>query len=503
MLDKLTKDISLDKEVLESLPTNNKKNLNKKLEEVSTQYNTYTKLRDDVYNELLKRLKPYLEINFNNYSDMVKSIDELYKALTSTNNLSSPYEKLKLDKIVYQLTNNLESDLEVTNNLLLKVINIFSKVGIKLTCNDFNYTKYVNNYMKEFFNNINNLDSIELKKTFDEIYWKCPDLLIELELNIRYLYLKNKDKFNRYINFLNKELLSKFKRGEDSLIDDYSYLRCKLSSLEFNDKNNLIYKFVNNELKLDDYLDSKIDTIINNLFTIKNDNYIEIVIKLLNSLKEYKDYLKYEEIIIKVRELYKSDIEKDFLSRRFKKISKLESKLFKLNRKEINSNKKTKVSKYELDITNLIKEIRDVYLEIDQNMYKEVIKYNIKDNSTVFKAYLLTLQYYSFLKEFFRDDTDNAIKEFSYFVLNPNNNIINNLTILEEREIDTIIVDNYKLFNVNISKEALSKDNLDSLINDLEKIIINYRIKKLGIDVEELKSVKEIQLIKEKYEKNS
>ena len=58
MLDKLTKDISLDKEVLESLPTNNKKNINKKLEEVSTRYNTYIKLRDDVYNELLKRLKP-------------------------------------------------------------------------------------------------------------------------------------------------------------------------------------------------------------------------------------------------------------------------------------------------------------------------------------------------------------------------------------------------------------------------------------------------------------
>ena len=134
-------------------------------------------------------------------------------------------------------------------------------------------------------------------------------------------------------------------------------------------------------------------------------------------------------------------------------------------------------------------------------MYKEVIKNNIKDNSTVFKAYLLTLQYYSFLKEFFNDDS--KINEFAYFVLNPNNNIINNLTMLEEREIDTIIVDNYKLFNVNISKEALSKDNLDSLINDLEKIIINYRIKNLGIDVEELKNVKEIQLIKEKYEKNS
>ena len=501
MLDKLVKDISLDKEVLESLPTNNKKNLNKKLEEVSTQYNTYTKLRDDVYNELLKRLKPYLEINFNNYSDIVKSIDELYKALTSTNNLSSPYEKLKLDKIVYQLTNNLESDLEVTNNLLLKVINIFDKVGIKLTFNDFNYTNYVNNYMKEFFKYINNLDSIELKKTFDEIYWKCPDLIIELELNIRYLYLKNKERFDKYVNSLNKEMLSRFKRREESLIDDYSYLRCKLSSLEFNDKNNLIYSFINDELRLDDYSDSKIDIIINNLFTVKNDNYIDIVIKLLNSLNEYKDYLKYEEIIVKVRELYKSDIEKNFLSSRFKKISKLESKLFKFNKKEINYNKKTKVSKYELDIISIIKEIRNIYLEIDQNMYKEVIKNNIKDNSTVFKAYLLTLQYYSLLKEFFKDDSN--IEEFAYFVLNPNNNLINNLTILEEREIDTIIVDNYKLFNVNINREMLSKDNLDSLISDIEKIIINYRIKLLGIDVEELRNIKEIQIIKEKYEKSN
>ena len=69
-----------------------------------------------------------------------------------------------------------------------------------------------------------------LKKSFENIYWKCPNIIMQLEFNLRFLYFKNEDKLKKHIQKNCKIMLSQFKDGEKNLIDDYAYLREKLEN---------------------------------------------------------------------------------------------------------------------------------------------------------------------------------------------------------------------------------------------------------------------------------
>ena len=72
-------------------------------------------------------------------------------------------------------------------------------------------------------------------------------------------------------------------------------------------------------------------------------------------------------------------------------------------------------------------------------------------------------------KDITQDEIDNFIKEFKENVSSPYFTIINNIKILEEKDIALIIKDRYRLLNFNIEKGDISEDNLDNILSDLEK----------------------------------
>ena len=51
-----------------------------------------------------------------------------------------------------------------------------------------------------------------------------------------------------------------------------------------------------------------------------------------------------------------------------------------------------------------------------------------------------------------------------------------------------IIKDTYQLLKINITKEDLDKDNLDGVIDALEKIKMNQNLLKNNINIDELES---------------
>ena len=57
------------------------------------------------------------------------------------------------------------------------------------------------------------------------------------------------------------------------------------------------------------------------------------------------------------------------------------------------------------------------------------------------------------------------ISNLDDFLKNPYNTIINNLTILEEKDVAIIIKDRYKLLNFMIEKEDISLNNVDNLVS--------------------------------------
>jgi len=51
-----------------------------------------------------------------------------------------------------------------------------------------------------------------------------------------------------------------------------------------------------------------------------------------------------------------------------------------------------------------------------------------------------------------------------------------------------IIKDRYQLLKINITKEDLDKDNLDGVVDALEKIKMNQNLLKNNINIDELES---------------
>ena len=499
MLEKLEKEINLTDELLNGLPVNNRKNKERFLKEISLEMESYQKKIDEVTYELKRRLEEFENLKYESVLDSSSTLQNLLNALSYTNSLSSPFEKLDLDKIIYQLSSFGNDELISTNLKILKALNIFKEVGINISIKDFNYSNDVKEYMQMFFTS--ELTNEKIKEVFDKIYWQCPDIITQIELNIRNIYIKNTSKCEKYIEKINKQIKDKFDKAETTLLNDYYYLRRQYDP--YANKTNLILDFYNQKLDISLYTDEKINEITSTLF-INNDfdsSKIDTIIQLQNSLKEYKNYLKYKDLIDKAKNLYNENLEKGYFKKTLKKISKLESKLFKLSKKTSNTSSKTKVDKLEPQVNGKISEIKALYDEIDNNLFKIMIKEHIKENSTIFKVFLLVCQYYRLLGEYFKEkdesitmeSLDKNIKELMDFVMDPNNTLINNITILEEFDFSEVILTNYKLLNIDITSSLESEDSIEELINNLEKIIVNDKMKKLNIDIKKLEDAKAIQ----------
>lgn len=504
MLNDLEKEISLSEEYLNGLPNNNEKNQKKLLEEIDLEINNYNAKLEEIVKECKNRLSFYENVVRDEIPDNSQTLLTLKSILRCTNSLSTPYEKLKFDKVIFQLSHFHDDDLINNNRKILKAVNGFRTAGVSINHKDFNYTSYVSKYMKMFFEP--NLTLAKIKDTFDDIYWQCPELMTQIELNLRYLYLKNKSVFEKYIESFSKKIKQNFVNGEATILEDYNYLRKKDSN--FISKNNLILDFYSQKMDIDEYTDEKIFEIKSRLFRNVDDIKIDLIFQLLNSLKEYKEYLKYQDLIDKVKEISKENLEKGYLNKSLKKIKDLEKKLFKLNKKNGLVTSKTKVGKLEPEINNIIDEIKKLYDEIDTNMFKIIVKEHIKDNSTIFKVLLLFCQYYAVTAGYFKEtdpeinytEIDEKYLNLYNFTMDPNNTMINNIMAMEDINLSDIIITNYKMLDVKIDDSILTDDALEGLISDLEKIVVNHMLKKLDISIDGLKSAKSI---KSSLEKNN
>ena len=132
MKEKIEKEIALSQEVFQSLPTNNLKNQKRFLSEIEKEIAAYQEKQNEIYTELVNRQKPYLALKEHTFQEYNDAIENLAKALSYTNNLSTAYEKLRLDKSIYQLSRYKTNRLSENNRILKRIISLFAKVGISL-----------------------------------------------------------------------------------------------------------------------------------------------------------------------------------------------------------------------------------------------------------------------------------------------------------------------------------------------------------------------------------
>lgn len=507
--------IDASKQVLSTMPQNNIKNqkiYQSKIEELQEEYLQYKK---EISEKLRKKYEKFVNI------EKDKELDNLKKRIESVENIlqilddeQTSFEKMGLDKSIFIISKYYKDNLENINEQIKNCINKFKMVGISVIAEDFKYSKYSQEYMEVFFQEIKkeNINTDKLKTTFEEIYWKCPEIIKHIELNLRSIYLNKKQEIDKYFE---EDKNNKIKQSDITLKDvEKKYIELKKMVIFKTEMNAEILKndFISGKLNIKNFTEDKIKKEMLNVLSEENvdkiNNNEEIqknVDKFLNSLYEYKNYNEFKFIVEDVKNYY-NDREKYKKAYEItqKEIENLEKKLYALNkktaRKGLFKNKKEN-SKQTLVIKDIIQKLNDKYKELELNKFYNKIYLKLNENSTVYDVLKLAYSYYYYLivtinknfKDAMQKEVDQKILKLEMFLKNPYNTIINNINFLDESDIAITIKDRYKLLDFNVEKEDLLPDGIDSYISKLKNIQISIILKNANLKVEEIEDFCEIK----------
>jgi len=473
MLDEIKNLVEVSKQVLDTLPKNNIKNSKKYEEVLEQQASKYENYKSEIEKEMLKRVKKYTD--FKEDFELIEQetqIAFIKENLFLLNHYNSSYEKFNLDKMLYKLNRFYKEDLTEVNSNILQCINIFERVGVKLTSDDFNYSEFSNKYMKVLLENKD--DELKVKETFENIYWQCSDLLIHIELNFKYLYYLNQKEFDKYSEILKNKFINVYDNKD--IIDNYKTLVIDYDLSKSSSPNLNLNKFLNKELNISDYQESKIERCYQYFTDYYQDIKVnEEIFKMANSVKEYKGYIYFKYIIDDIKKLYsEKDKYKDLSKNKLKQIQKQEKLLFAYNKK---SKRRFSSNRINIKINNLINELEILYKELDEDIFCEAIYKNLTDESSIYDALCLAASYYSYIVKCMKQEEKEGEffleqQKLIQYILNPYNNLIENISIIEEKDIPLIICDRFKLSNFHIDKEMIDENGINELIDNATKIEI-------------------------------
>ena len=498
--------IEVEKEVLSTMPKNNKKNVDKYLEKILQLRKEYETYQEKIESIFKKRYKKATDVqNSKEVENLIIRLNTIENTLYLLSDEKTSYERMELDKIIYKIGRYYKENLQNINQQIEEVIQKFKKVEIEIDLSDFDYSIYVEQYMKVFFEEREkgNINSSRLKEKFEEIYWKCPDLIIHIELNIRNLYFKNEIQIDKYYKKERNELLKKWQKTPEQVINLYLDIKKQKMEKLAQDKKILLDKFLNAELNIKDYAQEKVQANYLRILTpakleTSQEEIEKEIFELLNSLYEYKNYLHFKFII--------DDLKKNYLQREnYKKVyddikKRIEKDEKKLNKKMAKNSLfriKKKETKQTAEHNQMILDIKKTYKELDLNKFYNKIYSSLNENPSIYEVLNLANSYYSYLtscmikndKTIVQEKIDEEVEKLNEFLKNPYNNIINNLTITEEKDIALIIKDRYKLLSFNIEKEDFTEKSIDEMIGVLENIVISINLKKSGLTVEDIEEI--------------
>lgn len=521
-LEQILEKIETSKEILSTMPQKNEKNKEKYLEAVKKLQDEYVEYKQIIFNEMLKRYKKETSIKENvDIENNEKRLEDLKNIYYLLNPINTSYEKMNLDKSIYRLSKFYKENLESVNEEILNTINKFKDCDIKLSVSDFEYTPYVKEYMNVFFSELKkqNINSQKIKNKFDEIYWKCPDIVIQIELNFRYLYLKNKPAIDKFYEGKLQELLFKYELSKEEVIEEYIERKKSIIEEKEVDKKRILELFLNKNKNIKDYEEDKVRRNYEKIFSIEvleDENRFEEanknISKFLNTLYEYNNYMQFEFIINNIKEKYlEKENYKNAYNVTLKDIQNKEKELMKLNKsiykKSLFGRKKEENKKAQYN--ELVKELKQLYRELEKNKVYQKIYTDINDNSTIKDILNLANSFYQYVTDcvsekyddYVIEDVEEEIGVLTEFLESPYNTFINNITILEEEDIQLIIKDRYKLLDFNITKENIEDGERDFLISTLENLQQSQNIKQTNMTANQIQDICDLKEIIEKNNK--
>ncbi len=495
-------DVDVLKEVLSSMPLNNQKNLKAYKEKVSSLEEEYTTLRNTLYDEIKKRSSKYLKVEESEKVSLLENELEGLKDLRLFNPLNTPFEKLGINNILYRLNHFFKNDLENVNNDIKTIFKLFNEADVPLTADNFVYSIYARDYIKELLVD----DSLErMKYVFEELHWKCPDVIMHVSMNIRLLYNKNKNKFNDYIEKKKRELFSDNLSYEDMIIKRDNILK-ELYELKHYDKYSIINGFMNSELILNDYTVVNVDKCYAKYFnenTSSEDKKKAIgdLKNLLANVEEYRNFQKYTFVLDDIKKKYAEKANHNGeVATISKEIDSLSSELAKINSEITNGaskgfwifKKKVDLEKLYVDLNTKMKELSNKFDEYDNASVYEAMSKNLSDTSTIYEAFQFAISFKTYLRKCIKTSKEESnidvvkelVKAFDEFINSNNVNVIRNSKFNYDNDLTEVISDHYQLLNIKITKDLLDEGNIDNLVKDLKIMINSYYLEDMGLNID-------------------
>lgn len=472
--------IALSEEILSALPKTNEENIRHYISEANKIYAEYNEEKLSLIEEMKQR-----RINFENAMDQealeLVEVDDLYFAIKITDPLNTAYEKLGLDEIFHHLDKFYRSNFERFNDCIIDLINIYNSAGVKISSDDFYYNEYQNMYMQAVFSFYNDENiSEKLKPYFEEYYWKNPTIIRDIKLNFKSLFHRNKKTFENYVIKLQKVAGQSHKQ----LIKEYQARVTQNNKAINSNKRLFVAKFLDGSLSIKDYYHMNVDKLAKELISGELKDFSRVIYSFNHSLKEYQHYLEFKEVIDKVAATLKTSGEAPtkksggFFKKPKSESDKKIAEIFKTEQK-IKSNFKRKKK----NTDDLIAKISNLYEEHGTMYHREALINNINTESKILDLILFFSSYYGYyltLSKEFREsrteDKNNDLEQLKTLYLNPYLNLVNNLEVLKEYDIATIILDKYKLDNLKLDSIKLSEDTLSELITKTDKLCTYYDI---------------------------
>ncbi len=532
----ILKEIDIDKNHIENFPLETEegtkrskakfhaKAVEDRNEYVNRQHVKFDNYRVICENEMVERVKNLMPKDRSaDYQKDIDEVNDLLNLIKLNTNISNSF-KLGLDYIIVGINDN--SSLEEVNNILKKFTNRFEEFGIPLTINDFKYTMFTEQYMNLFFKN-SSLDM--MKDVFEKIYFTCPDITLQLKMNMFYIIDKYKDKLDKYVMSLKNKLLIDHQANTDNLIEKYTVVRYKSGNEVAIDPYYNTILFTEGKKKISDYVDGAAARAknydmfaVNHNYTelsdIDKENYNSAIMGFYLTLNELKKFYNYEFILKDLLERYKNkDSVKGQYASKKKEIDKEEKKRISLYKKYVKASgvglfaKKNEVKMKDImlkmneqirTLQGLYKEYRD--LEITNQLNK------LTESASIYDLFMIALTSFRFLEKCFEKDEhfqeftlEENINEYFKFIYNPNNSLLRKINVFADYDIVSVVAEKYKLLKLVVTSEMIDKDNIDATMDSVRFINLIQNIDRSSISVHDIDIICKMKEIVDKPENNS
>lgn len=490
-----------------------------KNEYIISEIKEYTQYKEIILSNINRCIEKKMPVsNDKEFKQQEEYINRLLKLSVLENNYHNNVFLYEIIKNIFELAQYGKDNIDDMNIKLKNIIDNFISVGIKINVNSFYYSDVTLKYMTEFLEKKNDNDFCKkMRNVFEKLYFENPQIINHLKLNLIYIVSTYKKKIISYNS--NKLIENKKDLNIENLYSEYCI---KFSELIFkinSDKLTILNKFLNNQLKIEEYLDY--DEASNNFFSnlITNTIFSELtkdeknelynqVLKLKYSIAELKEYFYFKPMISDLLKIYKNntDISKKYndknkeLETALKSRNKLFNNYMKVNKPnllgKINS---MKLNKATLLLNNKIEEILKLYDELNNLEINNLIFNNINDSSSIKDLLLQSTYSYPYLKSIYDSIYNNGEENISFddfenrlikFIYNPNNTFINKCSITIEN-IPEVVAKKYKLFDLNINENDLEMDSIQKIELVVDSIVNLYYI------IESKINMKDVQFIYE------